>query len=287
LRAWLYVGLVFAYGALSLLPKLPAATVNAVFTGILAASTLLHFYFDSFIWKVRERSTRATLGLEGGREIAVRSTAGWKQRVPQSLRWAALVVPALCLAFTQTRPRLSQDEAMHQLGIAFPDYPLAQGNLAVYLLGAGDPDAAIAVSHKLLARPLHDPALETKARSNLFWGLVAAGLQRVQYSQPAQAESFLQEALRIDPNLVRLLSSQAAKLASEGDHARAILQYRAALLVAPRDAGLHLDLARELSARQFLDDAIVHARRARDLRPSDPAPNRLLATLEAQRDAGG
>jgi len=27
------------------------------------ASTLLHFYYDGFIWKVRERSTRSLAGL--------------------------------------------------------------------------------------------------------------------------------------------------------------------------------------------------------------------------------
>ena len=41
-------------------------TVKRILTGVVTASTLLHFYYDGFIWKVRERSTRQSLGLAGG-----------------------------------------------------------------------------------------------------------------------------------------------------------------------------------------------------------------------------
>lgn len=60
----LYLGLVFAYGALGLVQEFSdEGTVKTVFTGILWTSTILHFYYDGFIWKVREKSTRSSLGL--------------------------------------------------------------------------------------------------------------------------------------------------------------------------------------------------------------------------------
>src|SRR6266403_1745599 len=63
----LYVGLVFAYGSLSYInANLGMDTVKRILTGVVAASTLLHFYYDGFIWKVRERSTRQSIGLAGG-----------------------------------------------------------------------------------------------------------------------------------------------------------------------------------------------------------------------------
>jgi hypothetical protein len=63
----LYVGLVFAYGSLGYLSShLEIETVKRVLTGVVAASGLLHFYYDGFIWKVRDRSTRENLGLGGG-----------------------------------------------------------------------------------------------------------------------------------------------------------------------------------------------------------------------------
>src|SRR6201982_319119 len=63
----LYVGLVFAYGSIGYLNStIGMETVTRVLTGVVAASGLLHFYYDGFIWKVREKSTRQSLGLAGG-----------------------------------------------------------------------------------------------------------------------------------------------------------------------------------------------------------------------------
>ncbi len=63
----LYIGLVFAYGSLGYFKDhIDIDTVKRVLTGVVAASGLLHFYYDGFIWKVRERSTRESLGLSGG-----------------------------------------------------------------------------------------------------------------------------------------------------------------------------------------------------------------------------
>ena len=38
---------------------------GTVLIGIVTASALLHFYYDGFIWKVRETQTRTMLGIEG------------------------------------------------------------------------------------------------------------------------------------------------------------------------------------------------------------------------------
>ncbi len=207
----LYVGMVFAYGALSLLPKLPSATLSALFTATLAASTLLHFYYDSFIWKVKEKPTRVLLGLDGGREISPVRHGTIRRWVPQGLSWAALIAVAAGLGMTHAHPSLTQDQAMQSLGEAFPEYLPAQNNLAVFLLNSNDPDGAIRVSRRVLARRPADPDLEAKARHNLVAGLVGAGLQRIQYHQAAAAEPFLREAAAIDPHLTRTLTANQTK----------------------------------------------------------------------------
>src|SRR4029078_10378246 len=66
----LYVGLVIAYGSLGLLKEVQIDVVKRALTGLVAASGLLHFYYDGFIWKVREKSTREHLGLTGGATAA-------------------------------------------------------------------------------------------------------------------------------------------------------------------------------------------------------------------------
>ena len=58
----LYVGLVFAYGAFGYFGvQSQIEMVKKTLMGVVAASGLLHFYYDGFIWKVRERSTRESL----------------------------------------------------------------------------------------------------------------------------------------------------------------------------------------------------------------------------------
>src|ERR1700751_2487425 len=90
----LYLGLVFAYGSLPFInAHLGIDTVKRILTGVVSASTLLHFYYDGFIWKVRESSTRQALGLSGGTaEVSPHGIFhGW---VLHGAKWvAAFVVP--------------------------------------------------------------------------------------------------------------------------------------------------------------------------------------------------
>ena len=52
-----YIGLVFAYGSLGIFKeRVEVETIKRILTGVVAASGLLHFYYDGFIWKVRERA---------------------------------------------------------------------------------------------------------------------------------------------------------------------------------------------------------------------------------------
>ena len=67
LVGWSLLGLIFAYGALGYFKSsIGIETIKRMFTGVVTASALLHFYYDGFIWKVREKSTRHSLGIGGG-----------------------------------------------------------------------------------------------------------------------------------------------------------------------------------------------------------------------------
>ncbi|WP_010583992.1 tetratricopeptide repeat protein [Schlesneria paludicola] len=62
--ALLYLGLIAGYGALGLVPTLVQdGSVFAFFNAFILISTILHYYYDGFIWKVREKSTQTSLGV--------------------------------------------------------------------------------------------------------------------------------------------------------------------------------------------------------------------------------
>src|SRR5256886_9034325 len=86
----LYIGLVLAYGSFGYLSDLVGIdTLKRALMGIVAASGLLHFYYDGFIWKVRERSTREHLGLAGG-HVSAASREFLPRWLLHGLKWAAL-----------------------------------------------------------------------------------------------------------------------------------------------------------------------------------------------------
>ncbi|PYL24681.1 MAG: hypothetical protein DMF37_07025, partial [Verrucomicrobia bacterium] len=105
----LYIGLIFAYGALGYFKSnIGIDTVKRVLTGVVTASVLLHFYYDGFIWKVREKSTRQSLGIGGG--TADVSTSGFLSSwAVHGAKWVAVFVIRLgALWFWQVRAPRSE-----------------------------------------------------------------------------------------------------------------------------------------------------------------------------------
>src|SRR5205823_9143830 len=99
-----YVGLVLAYGGLSLSKSyVDIEAVKRILTGVVTASALLHFYYDGFIWKVREKSTRQSLGIGGG-TADVASNAFLPSWALHGAKWVAVfVIPLGVLWFTEVR----------------------------------------------------------------------------------------------------------------------------------------------------------------------------------------
>src|SRR5437867_6159596 len=100
----LYVGLIFAYGALGYFKSsIGTESVKTILAGVVTASALLHFYYDGFIWKVREKSTRQSLGIGGG--TADVSTSGFLPSwVLHGAKWVAVfLIPLVALWFTEVR----------------------------------------------------------------------------------------------------------------------------------------------------------------------------------------
>ena len=88
----LYLGLITAYGAIAFTGQLVLdGTVQRIFYGILFTSTILHYYYDGFIWKVRETTNQAGLGLDQsgtnrrGKEIRIKEFSHFLKCAPALL----------------------------------------------------------------------------------------------------------------------------------------------------------------------------------------------------------
>src|SRR2546425_11870719 len=116
-----YVGLIFAYGALGYFKAGGGVdVVKSILAGVVTASALLHFYYDGFIWKVREKSTRQSLGITGGTADA--STNGFLPSwALHAAKWAGVfVIPLTALWFTEVH---SVQGKLQRLGAIVADLP--------------------------------------------------------------------------------------------------------------------------------------------------------------------
>ncbi len=274
-RSWsmlaLYVGLCLAYGG-----TLPLVQGAATSVGVQMAmaifvqtSALLHYYYDGFIWKVRERSTQEALGLD-------RRAQGDGLARRHALKWLVLGVPVAVLYFAQAQPPSLDDaealarstpraaEAHFQLGIA-------RGHAEQHRESASAFAAALAIT------PGDAIVMQALARAE-----VESGLHELRAGRVAEAGVLLTRAAARLPALADHLVASGEQLRHQGVLPEAIILYRAALLVREDFAPAHLDLALALRSAGQREEALVHARRGAALLPNDERAQALVVELQSR-----
>jgi Flp pilus assembly protein TadD len=268
-----YVGLVLAYGSIALTTSgVSLEAVKHVLIGIVTASALLHFYYDGFIWKVRETQTRNMLGIDGTGAATLPAPRSWPSWVRHGLRWAALLIPVAALCAAQLGGRVVPAlERTAKVAEILPRDPQAQLNYGVALHQAGRLEEAInryefaigrdptlAEAEFFLGRAWQeigdaDKAIEhyeralrlnpknAKCESNLARALFAKGL-------PLEARVHYEHSLSLNPDLQIAHKELADLLVAAGEYQSAVEHYEAALRIQPDfvEAKQNLSFARSL-----------------------------------------
>src|SRR5207247_237863 len=185
----LYVGLIFAYGSLGYFnTRLEVETIKRVLTGVVAASGLLHFYYDGFIWKVRDRSVREHLGLAGG-TVTATSREFLPSWVLHGLKWVAVfVIPLGALWIGQTWSKTPEVEREAWIASDLPNSARAHWKYAFSLHNADRLDDAA----EQYSIALHLDPNQKEPHFGLGQVLVAQ-------SQLSEGRAELEEALLGDP----------------------------------------------------------------------------------------
>jgi len=299
----LYVGLVLAYGSIGYLNSyIGMDTVTRVLTGIVAASGLLHFYYDGFIWKVREKSTRQSLGLEGG-TADVRLGGflpGW---AIHGARWAvAFVIPLGAMSFGKVYHAAPATERNGYVAADLPDSARAHFNYGSALQQQGRLDEAeneynaalrfdanyvkvymnlgqLFVSKAKLdeAKKNYEKAIQLEPRTGEIHSGYAYLLERLGRADEARKE--YQNAIRLSPKSARLLYTYGAFLDKRGELDAAIVQYQRALEVDPNFADAHSELATVLLTKGDSQRAEFHYLEAARLDPKRADVHSNLGSL--------
>ncbi len=278
----LYVGLVLAYGSVSYInAHIGMDTIKRILTGVVTASTLLHFYYDGFIWKVRERSTRQSLGLAGG-TADVMLGGVFPSWAWHGLKWVGVfVLPLGALWFWQihlaipevqrqawvvadvpigARPhfeygsalqkegRLEEAVEQYKIGLQFnPKDAKAHTSLAVALTGQAKFDAAV---------PHMETALRLEPNNPDFHLVYSTLLQRIGHND--EAALHFETAIRLKPDSVEAHYSYAAFLAGFGNNDEYISELRRVLQLRPDYPNAELRLADALFVNGNLKEAEGH-----------------------------
>lgn len=284
--AVLFVGAMLTFGgvdALSRTSLAPDSRAHALWLATILTFALMHYYFDGFVWKARERSVGADLGIRQGRDEA-QVGAG-----RHAVRLAGFFVPiAVVAAIGQgPLPELARAEAM--VAVAPGDF-LSHNELGFALVKQQQPERALeqyaaSVAAKgdfAPARVNYGSALDILGRSGEAQvqfeaallapdrdgchrqaRLALAALRLLAGDRPG-ADALLQAA-GADPREAR--DRLLALAAASPDDARREALYRAALRLDSFDPEANYNLGLQLGRRQQFADAATHLLRVVEAAP--------------------
>jgi tetratricopeptide (TPR) repeat protein len=230
----IYVGLVLAYGSIALTTSgVSVEAIKHLLIGIVTASALLHFYYDGFIWKVRETQTRAMLGIDGSGVSTLPAPRAWPPWIRHGLRWAVLVVPVAALCAAQLGGRVVPAiERTAKVAEVLPQDAWAQLNFGKALHEAGRVDEAIDRYQEAISR---DPNL---GEAEFYLGIAWYGLK--DYDKSIEHH---QRAVELDPKNGEWEFRLARALVGKGRLKEARSRYEHSLEIDPHQ--LHAPLAQK------------------------------------------
>ena len=185
-----YVAMVAAYGSLSFLSS--SKSFGELFTGLFAASQLLHFYYDGFIWKVREPSTGAALGV-----APIARARTWAPGPKHALLWGSLAVAAVGLGIGERTHGLPFLQRIPLVAPLVPENPMIQFSAAELHWEHGDAAEALDGFRRVLAI---DPD-SSAAKNNLALSLVELAERAASTGDAAGLASYSDELRHLRPSL--------------------------------------------------------------------------------------
>jgi cytochrome c-type biogenesis protein CcmH/NrfG len=253
-----YVGLVLAYGSIALTTSgVSVDAIKHVLIGVVTASALLHFYYDGFIWKVRETQTRAMLGIDGSGVSSLPAPRAWPAWIRHGLRWAVLVVPVAGLSAAQLGGRVVPPlERTSKVAEVLPANAQAQLNYGLALYNAGQLHSAIERYQNALSR---DPSL---AEAEFYLGRALYDLGALD-----EALQHYERALRLDSKNGRWEFRFAKALSDKKLSKEARFHYEHALSLDSAQPIAHKELADLLCGFGEYRAAISHYETAIRLDP--------------------
>jgi Flp pilus assembly protein TadD len=222
--------------------------VKAALLAILATSTALHFYFDGFIWKVSERKTQVSLGIEPSGSTLRRDVSA----LGHASKWGVLAVGLMGLAMLEINfaPRSPAAEQAMNAALAewTPELPEVQARASRVALARGDFPAAVAAARTaVVLRPASESA----------W--VDLGTAQLQAGDFEDAASAFDRAARLAPKRWQNHRDLGLALSGLKRWSAADESFSTAAELAPQSAAVELAWAESCTLRGDFKATLRHA----------------------------
>jgi tetratricopeptide (TPR) repeat protein len=281
--------LIAGYGALNYLVGFVAdQTWHRLLMAFVFTSNALHYYFDGFIWKVRETDTRQYLNitsLQGPGERGITTArfvrAAGKLGLPSQgfvqAAYLGIIVIALA-ALDVWVPR--SERAIHQsLASLAPEVGAAHFNLGNVLWKEGNLDAAIESYRQALSRRWSDASKVHNNLGGVYYEegrldeaieqyQLALGLSEPRLSLTSSSSPLMPSAtasFAASPFIAH--SNLADALARKGRPQEALQHYRQALQLDPQSAKVHANLGATLAELENYAEGIQELEHALSIDP--------------------
>ncbi len=285
-RIALYTALILAYGCLGAAANYAGLNVPDPSDGtrlarflahLFIASAFLHFYYDGFIWKVREAGFRAGAGIDevkAGKTAKAGKSAALPTWLSAAMKWSLFILPVSCLAVSESggpeRPPLELYRALAPL---MPESWEAQYILGGLELQAGEAGAA-AASLQAAARLKPDLEIDHRKLAELY-GRAGNAEQAIAQYRLALARDPKDMASRYDLGLA---------LRNQGRVEEAIPELRAVADGSPGHTGTNYSAALALLMSHRVTEAIPYLQRSV---AADPLNKMAWNSLGVARESQG
>lgn len=270
--AVLYVFLCVGFGSYDFFARsVDDAAIAQLALGLITGFALIHFYFDGFIWRIREPNTRKTLGVDGSEPA--RSRVRISPSVRHGLIWAGCLVPVALLFMWELAGGVPSDiDACRSVLAARPGSHKAHYQISSLLKYDNELDALTHIEEARKLRPGYD----------LYEMLYADLLLAQGRTDPETLDVIIQSyqsALSTRPNVVNLHRNLAASLSMRGRFAESVPHSREAIRLEPNHAATHVELGNSLARLRQFDAAAQAYADAVSIDPDNADAHAVLATI--------
>ncbi len=271
--AYGYIGVVTSYADINTPEKMLLHTgAPQWLLRIFLASAILHFYFDGFIWRVRQKKIRQGLGLEEVRNLAsepIPSETFWKH----GWKWIFFVIPVAAMGTIQYRgwsPDF-KSQAMN-LSETIPGSWLAHFFAAGYYKEQG-----------LFDRAVQQYQMAVKYNPDFAIGHLFLGDLLYKRGDLNQAAEHYQRAVDLDTSDMAARKSLAFLYLKLDQPFLATGQFQKMLEAEPDNADLTFGMASSLLRQSRLEEAEVYAGKTLQLFPNHSGALNSLGMIQQFR----